>query len=280
MKKIYTKITAFILIAIFISACNAVKRVPKEKLLLTRNEISVNNKSIKDEIVFNQLYQKPNSNVLGYRLRLNLYNLANLNPDSTYQAKFKNNPGKYERQSKWLSAKQVDRLGKSFLYNGIHEFLKKTGEPPVIIDKDKIDKSILRLKYHYFNNGFFNVTANYTIDTLNAKKAKVKYAVTTQKPFILDTIKATITTPVLDSLYIANKTNTFIKSGKQYKTADFEEEKNRITTNFRNNGVYHFQPNYVTFDIDTIQKGAKANINLIINNYSYQDQDSTKTEAF
>ena len=97
MKKIYTKITAFILIAILISACNAVKRVPKEKLLLTRNEISVNNKSIRDEIVFNQLYQKPNSNVLGYRLRLNLYNLANLNPDSTYQAKFTNNPGKYER---------------------------------------------------------------------------------------------------------------------------------------------------------------------------------------
>jgi hypothetical protein len=26
------------------------------------------------------------------RLRLNLYNLANLNPDSTYQAKFTNNP--------------------------------------------------------------------------------------------------------------------------------------------------------------------------------------------
>jgi hypothetical protein len=51
--------------------------------------------------------------LLGYRLRLNLYNLANLNPDSTYQAVHKS-PGKYERKSKWLSAKQVDRLGKSF----------------------------------------------------------------------------------------------------------------------------------------------------------------------
>jgi outer membrane protein assembly factor BamA len=280
LKKIYTKIAAFILIAIFISACNAVKRVPKEKLLLTRNEISVNNKSIRDEIVYNQLYQKPNSTLLGYRLRLNLYNLANLNPDSTYQAKFTNNPKKYERKSKWLSEKQVDRLGKSFLYNGIHDFLKKTGEPPVIVDKDKIDKSILRLKYHYFNNGFFNVKANYTIDTLTGKKAKVKYAVTTLEPYILDTIKTSITTPVLDSLYLVNQSNSFIKSGKQYKTVDFEEEKNRISTNFRNNGVYFFQPNYVTFDIDTIKKGPKANINLIINNYSYQDQDSTKTEPF
>jgi hypothetical protein len=146
LKKISTKIAAFILIAIFICACNAVKRVPEGKHLLTKNEILVNNKATKEEIIFNQLYQKPNSTFLGYRLRLNLYNLANLNPDSTYQAKFTNNPEKYERQSKLLSAKQVDRLGKSFFYHGIHDFLKKTGEPPVIIDKTKTDKSILRLK--------------------------------------------------------------------------------------------------------------------------------------
>jgi len=144
LKNISTKITAFILIAILICACNAVKRVPNGKLLLTKNEISVNNKKIKDENVFNQLYQKPNGTLLGFRLRLNMYNMANLNPDSTYQAKFTNHPGKYERKAKWLSAKQVDQLGKSFWYHGIHDFLKKTGEPPVIIDSTKTEKSLLK----------------------------------------------------------------------------------------------------------------------------------------
>ena len=91
MKKTSTKITAFIVISILICACNAVKRVPDGKLLLTKNEITVNDKANKEETVFNQLYQKPNSTMLGYRLRLNLYNLANLKPDSTYQAKFINN---------------------------------------------------------------------------------------------------------------------------------------------------------------------------------------------
>ena len=280
MKKISTKITAFILIAIFICACNAVKRVPEGKLLLTKNEIKVNDKSTKEEIVFNQLYQKPNTTFLGYRLRLNLYNLANLNPDSTYQAKFTNNLGKYERKSKWLSAKQVDRLGQSFWYHGIHDFLKKTGEPPVIIEKSKIDKSIIRLKYYYFNTGYFNVKANYTVDTLSIKKAKTKYTIITSEPYSLDTIKTTILTPVLDSLYESIRQNSLIKSGNQYKTLDFENEKNRITTHFRNNGVYFFQPNYVTFDIDTIKKVNKANINLTINNYSYQEQDSSRTEPF
>ncbi|RTY86366.1 translocation and assembly module lipoprotein TamL [Flavobacterium sp. RSP15] len=280
MKKISTKITAFIVIAILICACDAVKRVPDGKLLLTKNEIEANGKSIKEEAIFNQLYQKPNSTLLGYRLRLNLYNLANLNPDSTYQAKFANNPEKYKRQSKWLSEKQVNRLGKSFLYYGIHNFLKKTGEPPVIIDKERADKSVLRLKYYYFNNGYFNVNANYNIDTLSLKKAKIKYAITPGNAFFLDTLKTTILTPTLDSLYQTNKSNTFLKSGNQYKTEDFENEKNRITTHFRNNGAYYFQSNYVTFDIDTINKVNQANINLVINNYSYQDQDSSKTVPF
>lgn len=280
MKKISTKISLFILIGIIISACNSVKRVPVGKQLLIKNEISVNDKKIKDENVFNQLYQKPNSKLLGYRLRLNLYNLANPNPDSTYQAKFINNPEKYKRKSKWLSAKQVNRLGQSFWYHGIHDFLKKTGEPPVIIDKAKNDKSVLRLKYYYFNNGYFNVKATYKLDSLSAKKAKIKYAVNTGNPYFLDSIKTTIHTPVLDSLFQENKSNTFIKSGNQYKTADFNDEKNRITYHFRNNGVYNFQPNYVTFDIDTINKVNLANVNLIINDYSYQEGDSTKTTPF
>jgi hypothetical protein len=44
--------------------------------------------------------------------------------------------------------------------------------------------------------------------------------------------------------------------------------------------VYYFQPTYVNFDIDTIQKKSKADVNIIINDYSYQDKDSTRTEPF
>ena len=280
MKKISAKIATFILIGIIISACNTVKRVPEGKQLLTKNEILVNNKLVKTENVLNQLYQKPNSSILGYRLRLNLFNIANPNPDSTYQAKFANNPGKYERKSKWLSAKQVDRLGKSFWYHGVHDFLKKTGEPPAIIDNSKTEKSVVRLKYYYFNDGFFNVKASYKKDSLSFKKAKIKYTITTGKPYVLDSIKTNINTQALDSLFLSIKQNSLLKSGSQYKTSDFDEEKNRITTHFRNNGVYHFQPNNVTFDMDTLNKAKKVNVNLNISDYSYQKNDSTKTEPF
>jgi hypothetical protein len=280
LKKISTKIATFILIGIIISACDAVKRVPSGKQLLTKNEILVNDKATKSDDVINQLYQKPNSTLLGYRLRLSLFNLANPNPDSSYQAKFTNHPGKYERESKWLSAKQVDRLGQSFWYHGVHDFLKKTGEPPVIVDTARTAKSISRLKYYYFNNGFFNVQAKYKLDSLSQKKAKIKYTVTTGTPYLLDTLTTTIHTPVLDSMYQTRIANAFIKSGNQYQTKDFDSEKDRINTYFRNNGVYNFQPNYVTFDLDTLNNNKKVNVNLIIDDYSYQDQDTTRTEPF
>jgi len=280
LKNNFTKIAAFILIAIFICACNAVKRVPDGKFLLTKNDIIVNDKSTSDETASNQMYQKPNGTLLGYRLRLNLYNLANLNPDSTYQAKFENNPGKYERQSKLLSAKQVDRLGQSFLYKGIHEFLKNTGEAPVIIDTSKTKKSLLRLKYYYFNNGYFNVKTAYDIDTTGFKKAKINYNITTGPAYTLDSIRSTISTPALDSLHKRITEPTFLKSGNQYRITDFEEEKTRITTYFRNHGAYYFQPTYVTFDIDTIGKKNKADINLIIKDNNIQEKDSSRTEPF
>ena len=280
MKNNFTKIAAFILIAIFICACNAVKRVPDGKFLLTKNDIIVNDKSTSDETASNQMYQKPNGTLLGYRLRLNLYNLANLNPDSTYQAKFENNPGKYERQSKLLSAKQVDRLGQSFLYKGIHEFLKNTGEAPVIIDTSKTKKSLLRLKYYYFNNGYFNVKTAYNIDTTGFKKAKINYNITTGPAYTLDSIRSTISTSALDSLHKRITEPTFLKSGNQYRITDFEEEKTRITTYFRNHGAYYFQPTYVTFDIDTIGKKNKADINLIIKDNNIQEKDSSRSEPF
>jgi outer membrane protein assembly factor BamA len=280
LKKNSTKIVAFILIAIFISACNAVKRVPDGKSLLVKNNILVNGKSTNDEIASNQMYQKPNGTLLGYKLRLNMYNLANLNPDSTYQAKFKNNPGLYERQAKVLSAKQVDRLGQSFLYKGIHEFLKNTGEPPVIVDTAKTKKSLTRLKYYYFNNGFFNVKTDYNIDSVGRKKAQVNYNITTGPGYTLDSIKTNILTPALDSLYKTNNEPSLLKSGNQFKTSDFEEEKSRITTYFRNHGAYFFQPTYINYNIDTIGKQNKADVTLIIKNNNIQERDSSRTEPF
>ena len=175
--------------------------------------------------------------------------------------------------AKWLSKKQVDRLGNSFYYSGIHSFLKKTGEAPVILDQKSTDRSLSRLQSYYFDKGYFNLKGEYKIDSISNKKAFVKYNLTKGKPFILDTININIKTPVLDSLYKTNKELAFLKSGKQYNKFDFDAERNRITAHFRNNGAYYFQQNYINYSIDTLNANSKANIDLnieICNNIEYR----------
>ena len=256
------------------------RRVPNGKMLLTKNEILVDGKKESNEDITNQLYQKPNSSLLGYRLRLNIFNLANPNPDSTYKAKFIKNPDNYFTMAKWLSKKQVDRLGKSFYYSGIHSFLKKTGEAPVLLDQKSTDRSLSRLQSYYFDKGYFNLKGNYKIDSLTNKKVAIKYSINKGNPFVLDTIKVAIKTPILDSLYKTNKDFSFLKSGKQYNKIDFDAERNRITTHFRNKGAYYFQQNYINYSIDTLNSNSKANIDLNIENQAIRVGDSTKIMPF
>ncbi len=233
-----------------------------------------------EEAVSNQLYQRPNAALLGYKLRLNLFNLAKPNPDSSYKAKFVNDPGKLRRQSAWLSEKQVKRKGESFLYSGIHTFLKKTGEAPVILDEARTKKSLLRLESYYFNNGYFKAKAAYKIDTVGTQRAKVRYDITKGTMFRIDTISKKIYTKALDSLYNLSKNMTLVKSGDQFKTENFEGERARITSDFRNNGAYYFQQSNILFNIDTVGLGNKANIEMVIDNQSVRGVDSTYTKPF
>lgn len=262
------------------TACDTVKRVPDGKRLLKKNEILVNDKPEKDENVENLLYQKPNSTILGYNLRLQMYNLAKENPDSSFKAKMKANPRKYERLSKLLSEKQVERLGQSFFYSGIHKFLKRTGEPPVIVDEARTKKSTTRLKAYYFNNGYFNAKTSYKIDTLPNKKAQIKYTIVTGEPYFIDSLSRQIATPELDSLYEKNKSKSLIIKGTQFKSSNFEAERERITTNFRNNGAYYFQPTNINFVGDSIDTDHKANMVLKITDRSVRVGDTIITKPF
>ena len=256
------------------------KRVPDHKRLLLKNEIVVDDKVTNDDDVVNQLYQKPNSSILGYRLRLNIYNLAKQKTDSLYKAKYINNPEKYNRRAKLLSKKQVNRMGHSFWYEGIHNFLKEIGEAPVILDTNSTKKSLKRVKAYYFNKGYFDTKTNYTSDTTQLKKVKLKYKIERGTGYIIDTISTSIFTPALDSLYTIKKAASFIKTGQQYAKENLDNERNRITKDFRNNGVFFFQQNYIEYNLDTINTKKKVNVTLTINDQLIRVNDTSKTKPF
>ncbi|MDP2160004.1 MAG: BamA/TamA family outer membrane protein [Flavobacterium sp.] len=280
MKSRVTKIVLLIVITILIYSCNTVKRVPDGKSLLVNTEIVVDGTTAKQENINELLLQKPNTRILRIPISLLVYNLAKPNPDSMFRARFIDDPVRFERTKKFISEKQVYRLGESFMYKGIHNFLKSSGEAPEIIDDEKTKKSALRLYNYYFNNGYFDVATSSKTDSVGIKKGKITYDVSLGQPYIIDSIKTAISTPAIDSLYQITEKNSLIKSGTQFRTDNFNDERNRLTSYFRNNGVYNFQQNYINFDIDTIGTGKKPNITVEISDYNYRKGDTILTVPF
>lgn len=281
LKNLTPKIALFFLFGLLFYSCSEVRKLQKKQLLIEDNEIIVNNKSTNSEDLHNQLYQKPNSKLLGFKPRLQLYNLSKKNADSSYQAWLLKKPNRLERMTKLYSKKQVNRLGKSFLVSGYSDFFKKVGEAPSILDTARVRKSEIRLHSYQFNRGFFDVKVASKIDSLKNKKVKVTYQINTGKPYVIDSIFRNIETPIVDSLYQNISGNSLIKSGEAYTAENISNEKKRIATEFRNRGLYHFQENYIKRpDIDTIGKKNKLNITFNIGNRIVKNADSTYNEPF
>ena len=87
-----------LLLMLLVTACNTLKKVGDDELLLTKNTIYADGEKVSGEDLKGLLAQKPNSHVLGYPLRLNLYNLAKENPDSLYQIWLNKKPKRSEER--------------------------------------------------------------------------------------------------------------------------------------------------------------------------------------
>ncbi|MEM6686115.1 MAG: BamA/TamA family outer membrane protein [Bacteroidota bacterium] len=240
-----------------------------------KNELKVNGEVSNDPNALSQMYQKPNSRFLNFPLRLHIYNLAEKGSDSTYQAWLDRNPKRRDRLNKRFSKKQVRELGN--YKTGFNNWLRKTGEAPVIIDKKKTKKTTNRLKVYYQNKGFFNATADYEIiPSEKPRRAEIKYAIETGNPYFLDSIQVAIKSPDLDSIYELHKEKSFLLQGKQYNTSDFYNERERLTVLFRNSGIYNFQLNSIkpTVGIDSTGQDYKLPVLLKINNLNERRGDS------
>ena len=280
MIKTLTKISLISGFLVLFYSCNAVKRVGEDEFLLTENEVLVDSVKVKDEKVLSQLVQRPNSKVLGIPFGIFIYNIANPTPDSTFQKWLHKNPKREQRLVNFLSKKQVDEMGNSYI--GINKWFERTGSAPVIIDAIRTSKSLERLKDYYSSFGWFNVEGDYRIvpNENNEKRASLEYSLKLHQPYIIDSITKQISSPVVDSLFRLSEQNSFIEQGKQYAANDFNNERDRLTIQFRNSGLYYFDQDYITFEADTVNTDHKANITYIIPDRRIRIEDSTHTEPF
>lgn len=279
MQHKFFKILILLFIIGYITSCNTVKRVAKNDHLLTENTVYVNDKKNKTEAVNSLLHQQPNSKLpLIGNLRLNIYNLARPNRDSIFDAWLDKTPKKRERLKKRYSQKQVNKLRETAL--GFNNWLKNTGEPPVIADEEKTKKTTNRLEAYYKFNGWSAVAVNYEITKKDNKRASIDYFINHGKPYIIDSITSSIKSPVIKSLYENIKKQALIKQKNQYNIPVLGMERERIATEMRNAGVFHFNQDYIRFTVDTVNTNKKANIGVLIEDRTIRTQDSTIRKPF
>lgn len=279
--RIGTKILLLIVLVSFIHSCNSTKEIQPNKPLLGANKVFVDGKQNSIEEVNEIPNPKPNGKVLGFRFWLAVHNLSKKNPDSTYQIWLNRKSGRKKFLEFILSKKQTQRLGESFVVSGWSNFLKEIGEKPSLLDSAKIITSKKRLKNYYFRNGYFNAQVNSEVSTNhNHKIAQVVYKVNSGKRYFIDSLQSVIESPSLISLYEERLKRTRIKKGDPYLTENLEAERDRISQGFRNNGVYHFQTNNITYTVDTLNTGQKANVKLIIKDRLITSGDTSVTQPF
>lgn len=278
MKNQLSKIVLFI-ITIHIASCDSTKRVAESEYLLTNNTVLINGEKDKTETINNLLYQEPNQKILGFPLRLHFYNLARPNIDSIINANLDRNPKHRKNLENFLSKKQLDKYIQS--RKNFNEWIKKTGEAPIIIDENRAKNSVKRLQDYHINNGWFDVETSYNIQKNDNKSAAIEYRIKTGEAFIIDSISTKISTPIIDTLYRRSiHKNSLIKQNEQYKTSNFELERNRISTELRNMGIYHFNQDYISMEMDTIGTNKKVNVVLQIQNRAIRTPDSITRQPF
>jgi hypothetical protein len=249
-------------ILLFVNSCSRDIYKSFEEPILTENILEINDSIIKKDPI--KLLIQPNSPInttFNYPLGLSIYKLASDDPDEKFETWLYKNPNRYKRLSKILSEKQITQLKR--YNNSFNDFLKNLGQEPIKIKDLDVNQNILRLKQYYKNEGFFD--SNVYVDTIiNENQAKIKYNVTTNTRYLIDSISIDVKSKDIDSLIRANKKLSFLKQDENFSITKLILERDRLVKLFKNNGIYDFQQRSISYNVLIDSSGINKRIPLII----------------
>ena len=216
------RIIYFIFLAVVLNACSTTKYLPAGQKLYTGGDVKINDKNIpKSEAnalrseLKTYIRPKPNSSLLGMRIKL------------------------------WLYYKTKSRS------NFIQRFLSKYGEPPVLVSQVDLQKNSDVMQNRLQNISYFEATVSG--DTIGKKKTAK--AVFTALPGPSYTIRnltfPNATDNNLDTAVKGTMKQTLLKKGDKYNLDVIKNERIRIDTRLKEEGFFYFAPEQLIAKVDS-----------------------------
>ncbi len=231
--------TGLIILAIIFlfSGCSVKKYVGKNDYLIKGYKVKVEGDH--PEISFSELRSlcrpKPNSKTIYFRFKLYNY---------------------YRHQAK--KTKFRTWLNKHF------------SEPPAFYSQEDANMVVRNMNRYLNNVGFFNSKTDFSVD-FGHKVAKVTFKVTPSTPYRIESIEYQIADSLVKKLVYAEIKNTLIKKGDIYNAYTFDDERDRITNQLRNQGYFYFNRNYIQFLVDSSLLLREMKVTLVVNNVKKPD---------
>ena len=215
---------AFLILIITLAACSNTRHLPPGDALYTGASVTIKDKDAPSKMkktlesdLAKLSRPKPNSKLFGIRFKLTFFNLAG-------------DPNK-----------------KGF----IRKFLRKYGEPPVLLSDVNLEHNAKVLRNNLENKGYFHAAATGDTTVKNLK-AQATYSVHTGS---LYTIKNLVfPRDTISQLGVAIKkteTGTLIKTGVPFNLDLIKAERLRIDAALKEEGYYFFSPDYILIDADS-----------------------------
>jgi outer membrane protein assembly factor BamA len=221
----------------------------------------------------------------GYPLYLHIYNLVN----PAREKKRKDKRDKRYEAKKLRRENTVTIFGKKRKppkrRKTMGEFLYDIGEPPVILDTTKTNRSARQVELYLENKGYFNSTVTDTLiypffQRKRKKKAIVCYIVRPAPVYTIRNVKWVIRdSSLIPDIFAGPDNISLVKTGEHYDVDVFEAERTRITRKLRNNGYYLFSKDYIRFSADTTAGTHQVDIKIIVSKQQVKTSDTSLVEV-
>ena len=137
--------------------------------------------------------------------------------------------------------------------------LKSFGTNPVLMSWVNPALRAKVATYVLHAHGYFRGKVGYeTLTQRNPKKAKIQYDVNMGHLFTVDSLRYLGFPPEADSLLQSTRSQAKIHNGDAFDVSTLDGERTRISSLFRNNGFFYFQPSYASYLADTVSVPGKA----------------------